>query len=486
MMPKPCDLSACEARFLIGSKQLSPVDLLESCLERIGEVNHAVNGVVAIDERGARRAAADAEAAVMRGDALKPLHGLPVGVKDLNDTAGLRTTYGSLAYAQHVPEKDEHLVANLRTQGAIVFAKTNTPEWGAGGNTFNPVYGVSGNPFAPHLTCGGSSGGSAIALSLGMMPLAHGSDNAGSLRIPAAFCGVVGMRPTAGIVASDKRSPGLSHLPVQGPMARSAEDAMMLFQAMATSASIDPLATPLPGAATAAPADLSRLRVAISDDLGFAPIEKALRDTFERKVEAFRSCFNATDHAAPEMGEARLVYEILRAVNYVGMYARKGQDEGRGARLVAQNLEHASRFTLEDAGWATVEQARIYRRVQVFFEQFDLLITPTVGVHPWPKHEIYPATVDGRAMENYFDWVALTYGVTLINHPSISIPCGFDDRGTPFGIQLVGRRNSDLQLFGIAIALERLLQRHAETKRPIPDMARLRAWSDDDQSLPVT
>ena len=209
-----CDLTASEARRRIGSKELSPVELLESCLSRIEQVNPPVNGVVAIAYDAARADAKAAEAAVMSGAELPPLHGLPVGIKDLVDTKGLTTTFGSEIFRHNVPEADEALVANLRAQGANVFAKTNTPENGAGGNTFNPVYGVSGNPFAPALTCGGSSGGSAIALAAGMMPLAHGSDNAGSLRIPASFCGVVGMRPTAGVVASDKRSIGMTHFPV--------------------------------------------------------------------------------------------------------------------------------------------------------------------------------------------------------------------------------------------------------------------------------
>lgn len=211
---QPCDLSASEARFLIGNRQLSPVELLESCLRRVEAVNRQVNGVVAIDVERAHREAAAAEQSVMRGDPLPALHGLPIGIKDLVDTAGLRTTYGSKVYEHHVPERDEGLVVALRRHGGIVCMKTNTPEWGAGGNTFNPVYGVSGNPFNPALTCGGSSGGSAIALATGMVPLALGSDNAGSLRIPAALCGVVGMRASAGLVPSEKRPVGLSHLHV--------------------------------------------------------------------------------------------------------------------------------------------------------------------------------------------------------------------------------------------------------------------------------
>lgn len=469
-MTELCDLSATEARFLIGAKAISPVELMASCLRRIEQVNGPVNGVVALDDQ-ARAMARAAEAAVMRGDALGPLHGLPVGIKDLIDTRGLRTTYGSPLHADQVPEHDDPIVANLRAQGALVFAKTNTPEWGAGGNTFNPVYGVSGNPFAPALTCGGSSGGSAIALSTGMMPIAHGSDNAGSLRIPAAYCGVVGMRPTAGVVASAGRPAGLSHLPVQGPMARTVADTRMLLSAMATCDPIDALATPLRDDAPPFPADLSSLRLAFSADLGFAPLEDGLRATFLDRVGQFRAAFRSAEEATPDFGPVERVYDILRAVNYVGMYAQKMREQpDKWGRLVAENLRDAAQFSVEDAGWALMEQTRIYRRVQQFFERYDVLVTPTVGVHPWPKHDIYPTTVNGQPMRHYFAWVGLTYAITLINHPCISIPCGLDEKGLPFGLQIVGRRNGDFEMMRVAQALEGLLARLPGSGRPLPDL----------------
>lgn len=480
-----CDLSATEARLRIGTRELSPVELLESCLDRIEQVNKPVNGVVAMDMEGARAEARRAEAQVMAGEPLGPLHGLPIGIKDLNETKGLVTTYGSELFRDFVPDVDEDIVANLRASGGNVFAKTNTPEHGAGGNTFNPVYGVSGNPFNAKLTCGGSSGGSAIALAAGMMPLAHGSDNAGSLRIPAAFCGVVGMRPTAGIVASDRRAIGLSHLPVQGPMARTAEDVLMMLKAMATSNGCDPLATPIDWSLDR-PADLSELRVATSADLGFAPIDASLRSLFEDRVSSFGSCFRAVEAAEPEFGDAERVYEALRAVNYIGMYAEKQREKPDAwGRLVAQNLEQASRFSIGDIGEALMEQTCIYRRVQTFFQSYDLLITPTVAVAPWPKHEIYPQTVNGKAMVNYFAYTGLTYAITLINHPSISIPCGVDQNGLPFGIQLVGRRNEDLKLMRIACALEAVLSRRPDTRRPVPDLDSLTRISVYDEMEPV-
>lgn len=480
-----CDLSAVEARRQIGNKVLSPVELLDSCLARIETVNPPVTGVVAIAYEAARARAKEAEAQVMAGGDLPPLHGLPVGIKDLADTAGLTTTYGSEMFRHNVPEKDEALVANLRTKGANIFAKTNTPEHGAGGNTFNPVYGVSGNPFVPSRTCGGSSGGSAVALATGMMPLAHGSDNAGSLRIPASFCGVVGMRPTAGIVASDKRMIGSTHFPVQGPMARTAEDTLFMLKAMATSDPMDPLASFMDYSHDR-PVDLSSLRVAVSEDLGFAPIEDSLRAVFRERLGIFGSAFREVANASPEMENVDHLYEVLRAVSYIGMYNKREQAHpGKWGRLVAQNLEHASHFSITDVGQAMADQTDLYRRAQLFFREFDLLITPTVGVSPWPKHEVYPSVVNDRPMANYFEYVGLTYAITLLNHPAISIPCGVDREGMPFGIQIVGRRNEDLKVMHAAIALEQLLARNPLTARPLPDLVALEKVKVRDEMEPV-
>jgi Asp-tRNA(Asn)/Glu-tRNA(Gln) amidotransferase A subunit family amidase len=246
-MTEPCDLTAVAARRLIGARKLSPVELLDSCLARIGAVNHAVNAMVALDTDRARETARAAEAAVMAGTPLGPLHGLPVGIKDLEETKGLRTTWGSPLFADHVPVRDEAMVANLRAAGAIVLGKTNTPEFGAGANTRNLVYGATGNAFDPRKSAAGSSGGSAVALATGMVPIASGSDTGGSLRNPAAFNGIVGFRPSPGLVPSERRGLGWSNLPVLGPMARTAEDCALLLSAMADDDALDPLAYTLPG-----------------------------------------------------------------------------------------------------------------------------------------------------------------------------------------------------------------------------------------------
>ena len=487
---QPCDLSASEARLLIGSRQLSPLELLGSCLERVEAVNRQVNGIVAIDAERAHREAAAAEQAVMRGDPLRPLHGLPIGIKDLVDTAGLRTTYGSKVYEQHVPESDESLVAALRRQGGIVCMKTNTPEWGAGGNTFNPVYGVSGNPFDPELTCGGSSGGSAIALATGMASLALGSDNAGSLRIPAALCGVVGMRASAGLVPSEMRRVALSHLHVDGPMARTAKDTLLMLSCLATRDSRDALAgVPDPElTACASPEDPATLRVGHSIDLdGFAPIDPAIRQTFADRIARVQRFFRLCTEASPDFRGGDRVYEVLRAVAYVGTWGpRYRESPAKWGRLVRENLESASRFTIDDIGAAHADYTRIYQRAQAFFDSYDLLLLPTVAVSAWPKHAIYPAVIDGRAVQSYFDWVRITYAITLINHPCISIPCGRDPNGIPFGLQLVAPRGRDAWLLRVAMALEDLFERDPVTRRPVPNVDWLRDQvADDPLAKPV-
>jgi Asp-tRNA(Asn)/Glu-tRNA(Gln) amidotransferase A subunit family amidase len=302
-----CDLTAIEQRRMIGRKAISPVDLLDAHLRRIERVNPAVNALVAVDEGLARGAAKAAEAAVMAGEPLPLLHGLPVGIKDLEDVKGLRTTYGSPQFADHVPEADCAMVANLRAAGAVILGKTNTPEFGAGANTVNPVYGPTGNPFDPARSCAGSSGGSAVALATGMVPLASGSDTGGSLRNPAAYCGIVGFRPSPGLVPSEKRSQGWSPLPVLGPMARNVPDLMLLLAAMASDDPRDPLSRAVAGRRMVDPRefhplperDPGTLRVAFTPDFGFTPTSAEVRGLFADRIARFRGIFASTARAAP-------------------------------------------------------------------------------------------------------------------------------------------------------------------------------------------
>ncbi len=483
-MAEPCELPATVARALIGAKKLSPVDLVESCIARIEAVDHAVNAMVARDFDRARTAATAAEAAVMRGDALGPLHGLPVGIKDLTATAGLRTTRGSLGLRDHVPDADDAIVAGLRAAGAIVLGKTNTPEFGAGANTRNLVYGATGNPFDPAKSAAGSSGGSAVALATSMVPLASGSDMGGSLRNPAAFSGIVGFRPTPGLIPDETRGFGWSCLPVQGPMARNVPDLCLMLSAMVGDSAMDPLATTVFGARIrrgedfAAPeaVDLSRLRVALTPDFGFAPTERHIAEVFAEKTALFRGVFAAAEDVTPDCAGADEAFEVLRATHFVAAHRERVEaDPGRVGPNVRANVAEGLRYSAADVGWANGLQTALYRRWQGFFRNHDVILTPTITLSPRPWRELAPTEIDGVATRSYFHWLALAYAVTLAGHPAVSLPVGLDRNGMPFGLQIVGPRGGDAFVLAVAAALERHLAGDARTARPLPDIASLRA-----------
>ena len=475
-------LSAVELRRRIGTKEISPVELLESCIGRIEAVNPAVNAVTATCFDRARQEAKQAEAAVLAGDTLGRLHGLPIGVKDLQDTAGLRTTYGSPLFKDHVPDKDERMVAAIRAAGAIVVGKTNTPEWGSGANTRNPVYGATGNPFDPALICGGSSGGSAVALALDMMPIASGSDTGGSLRIPAAYCGVVGYRPSPGVIPSDKRAFGWTPISVLGPMARTVADTCLLMAAQVSSDSTDPLSGPVDPEDFAAPmpVDLGSLRVAYSEDLGFAPVDNDIRAVFRERIAACRGMFRECVEATPDLGEADRTFEVIRAVNYLGRYKQwYDTDPDKLGPNTRANYEQGAAMSLADFAWAHTEQTRAYRRVQQFYKQFDLLLTPVTPVTPFPWKQLYVTHMNGEKLRTYFHWLALTYGITLTGHPACAIPAGTDKQGMPFGLQVVGPHKGDRFTLGAAHALEQAFMGKPELRRPLPDIEKLRGQRGD-------
>jgi len=483
-MSEPCDLTAIEARRRIGRKQLAPSELLESCIARIETVDHAVNAMVARDFDRARSAARQADDAVARGEPLGPLHGLPIGIKDLEATEGLRTTYGSPLFRDHVPAKDERIVAAVRGAGAIVLGKTNTPEFGAGANTRNAVYGATGNPFDPQKSCAGSSGGSAVALATGMAPICTGSDTGGSLRNPASFCGIVGFRPTPGLVANEMRGLGWSNLPVTGPMARSVPDLCLLLSAMVSDDALDPLATTVHGRKIRrvedfyppAPADLSRLRVALTPDFGFAPTERHIAEVFAEKTGLFRHVFARAEDATPDCTGADEAFEVLRSLNFLAAHlekVRKHPDQvGPNVRA---NVEEGLRYSAEDVARAQVAQTALYRSWQTFFQDFDVILTPSITISPRSWRELYPAEIDGKPTRTYFHWLALAYAVTLPGHPAVSLPVGLDRNGMPFGLQIIGPRGGDAFVLSVAATLESMLAGDPRTARPMPDLAKLHA-----------
>lgn len=469
-------LSAVELRRAIGAKQISPVELLEACIAQIDAVNPAVNAICATDFDRARAQAKRDEAAVMTGEELGILHGLPCGVKDLDATAGLRTTLGSPLHKDDIPAADSFMVGQVRAAGANLFCKTNTPEFGAGSNSRNPVWGATGNPFDPMKTAGGSSGGSAAALACDMMPIATGSDTGGSLRNPAAWCGVVGYRQTPGMVPNDKPAFGWSPLSVVGAMGRTVSDTCLLLAAQVGTAGADPLSRGVEpeDVLNLSQVDLGTLRVAFSADQGFAPVEATYRPVFNAKIDAIKGFFRSCDEATPEPGGLDKAFDVIRALSYAQRY--KAQYEADKMKLgpnVRENYELSAAMSLADVAWAHGEHTAHYRRYARFFEEFDLFITLITPMSPFPWETLAPMEMNGQKFDKYYTWMGTAYGVTMGAHPAIAIPCGRDQNGMPFGFQIVGRYGQDEELLAAAYALEQAMASNPETARAIPDFSKL-------------
>ncbi len=484
--PSLVEHTAVDLRRMVGARDISPVELLEACIARIEAVNPFVNAVTATCFDRARAEAREAEAAVLRGGPLGLLHGLPLGVKDLEPTAGLLTTFGSPTYRAHVPTQDIELVARLRRAGAIVAAKTNVPEMGAGANSRNPVWGATGNPFDPNRNAGGSSGGSAAALACDMLPVCTGSDTGGSLRIPAALCGVVGFRPSPGVVPSVRKLLGWTPISVVGPMGRTVADACLQLAATAGMHAGDPLSYPLDPMAFLQPraAELGKLRVAWTTDFGTCDVEPDIRATFAAKIAAMRHLFARCDEVHFDLGEVHRCFDVLRAEAFVaGTREAYEKDPGSLGPNPRANYEMGLRMSLLDSAWAQSEQTRILQRFQKVYADYDLVLAPTTPMSPFPWTVPHAQVVDGKAQANYYQWLALTYVTTLTTHPCLALPCGTDTQGMPFGLQVVGPFRGDLQLLSAALAMEQAFATIPALQRPRPDLAALRKAVPDLRSI---
>mgnify|MGYP006267663981 CR=1 FL=1 len=476
LKPEPDSLvgySAPELRRMIGNKVVSPTELLEACISRIEEVNPLVNAVTATDFEQARKIAREAESAVMKGAQLGLLHGLPVGVKDLEATAGLLTTFGSPRFRDFVPSQDVELVARLRQSGGIVLAKTNVPEMGAGANTRNPVWGATGNPFNPNLIAGGSSGGSAAALACDMLPICTGSDTGGSLRIPAAYCGVVGFRPSPGLVPNTRRLLGWSPISVVGPMGRTVEETCFQLAATAGSHPGDPLSyevNPLTFLSIKA-ADLRKLRVAFTTDFGVCDVDQSIRDVFLARMKTLAPQFACCDELKVDLGDVHRCFDVLRAEAFVAgtREAYENDPDSLGPNPRA-NYEMGLQMSLVDSAWAQTEQTRILQKFLAATRDYDLVFTPTTPVSAFPWTQLYAENIDGLQQANYYRWLALTYIVTLTTLPAITIPCGTDASGMPFGLQVIGRFRGDIEILRAAQALEEFFSSQKDLCRPRPDL----------------
>ncbi|MGA2793379.1 MAG: amidase [Roseiarcus sp.] len=432
-------LNATEALAALERRDLSARELVESCLAQIAANDPALKSFVTVCADLARDEADLSDARGRSGAARRPLEGLPFAVKDLTDTAGVRTTYGSLLFKDHVPVADELCVARLRAAGAILIGKTNTPEFGFGPRSVNRLCGATANPHDARLSAGGSSGGSAAAVATGLVPLAHGTDFGGSVRTPAAFCGVVGLRPTPGLIPSVSRSMAWNALATHGVLARSVDDAALMLSAMAGYDRRDPISRPgLSAAQTDRAPDIETLRIGASPDLGVAPMSLAVRSRFDQALAQVATCFPAIETGAPDCAGGREAFAVLRGALVRRQFgALVASHRGELTPQLIWNVEKGDSLAADDLLAAEEARSRIYAAFMRFFERHDLLMTPSAAVMPFPNTQEEVTEIDGRPLAGRIDYLAITYLISLVGLPCISIPCGWTGDGCPIGLQIV-------------------------------------------------
>lgn len=444
---------------------LSAREVVAAHLERIDAINGRLNAVVSLRPEAALAEAEQADRRAARGEALGPLHGLPIAIKDLADTAGITTTYGSRLFAGHVPEADSLPVARLRAAGAIVVGKTNTPEFGAGSHTFNDVFGTTRNPWSPDRSAGGSSGGAGAALAAGMLPIADGSDLGGSIRNPAAFNNVVGLRPTPGLVPDPGEGDAWNVASVVGPMARTVGDLALLLTALAGPDRRDPLSHGDPAAfAGELRAGLEGVRVAWCPDVGGLPIEPAVRAVLAEACAQWSASGADVEDVALDLRGADEAFETLRALGFAQRFGAE-LDTFRGTvkDTVIWNVEQGLALDGATVARALDRRGEVFRTVAALLERFDVIVAPAAQVVPFDAELEYPAEVAGVAMPHYLGWMRACSRITVSSHPVAAVPAGFTGDGLPVGIQLVGRYRGDRRLLEIAAAWEAatgLTERH--------------------------
>ena len=462
-----CFETATELARLLRDRKLSAAEVMRAHLRQIERFNPVVNAIVTLDVERAMEGARAADRALASGATPGPLHGLPVAHKDLLPTRGMRTTFGSPIYRAFVPDADAILAERFRAAGAILIGKTNTPEFGAGSQTFNAVFGATRNPWDTSKTCGGSSGGAAVALACGMLPIADGSDLGGSLRNPASFCNVVGLRPSAGRVPSWPAQNAFFSLAVLGPMARTVEDLALVMQAIAGPDPRAPLSHAEPGSTFARPLarDFAGVRVAWSRDLSGLPVDPAVTAALEPARRVLESLGCRVDEAEPDLRIADEVFQVLRAWHFEGAYGElldTRRDQLKDT--VVWNIEEGRRLSGRDVARAEIRRTELYHRMRSFMEQYEFLAAPVVQVPPFDVDRPWATEIAGQPMQTYLDWMKSCYRISATGLPALSIPCGFTPDGLPVGLQLVARSLDEFGLLQLAYAFQeqtRLWKRRA-------------------------
>jgi amidase len=462
-----CDLSALDLAARIRRKEVSARDVMSAHLERIERINPKVNAIVTLAAERAMSEAARADDLAARGRPIGVLHGLPVAHKDLVETAGIRTTFGSPFYRDNVPTHDEAIVTRIRAAGAITCGKTNTPEFGAGSQTSNIVFGATRNPYDLTRTCGGSSGGAAVALACGMVPIADGSDMGGSLRNPAAFCNVVGLRPSPGRVPA--ASVGWSPLSVLGPMARSVADLALFLSVISGYDRASPLSIREDASQfrQCLDRDFKGVRVAWWRGLGGIPFEPEIRSVVDANRRVFEDLGCIVEEAEPDFTGVDRAFPSLRfAASYAKFAPLVRQRPEWVKDTIKYEVAQAERMTAADIGSALLRQAEIYEQSRRFFERFEYFVLPVTQVAPFSVDLPYPTEVAGIAMSTYIDWMRSCWYITFISNPAISVPGGFTSSGLPVGVQIVGKHYGEWSLLQLAHAFERATE-YGRSRPPI-------------------
>ncbi len=451
-----CFLSAVEMARLIRTKKLSAREALAAHLKQIERVNPKVNAIVTLVPELAQ-AAAKADEMQARKEKLGPLHGLPVAHKDLVETKGIRTTFGSPLYKDNVPAADDLIVERFHRAGAITIGKTNTPEFGSGSQTFNTVFGATHNPYDLTKTCGGSSGGAAVALACGLVPVADGSDTGGSLRNPAAFCNVVGFRPTPGRVPNPKAAFGWFTLSTSGVLGRSTADLALALSTVAGPDSRAPLSIDEPGEVFAKPLGRSfqGTRVAWFKDLGGAPFDPRVRTIVDGHRKTFESLGCIVEQAEPDFAPAEVAFRVLRAWNTANSYGERYRaNPGAFKDVLAGEIEEGLRLTATEVARAETAHGVMWRRFQAFLEKYDYFVLPTTQLPPFDVNTPYPTEIAGVKFNSYIDWMKSCWYISAVANPAASVPGGFTPEGLPVGVQIVGRYKADFGVLQLAHAFE--------------------------------
>jgi amidase len=452
-----CFASAINLARLVREKKISARELLAEHLLQIERVNPQVNAIVTLVSEMATQAAAQADEIQARGEKLGPLHGLPVAHKDLFETRGIRTTFGSPLYRDHVPSEDDLVVQRMQRAGAIIVGKTNTPEFGAGSQTFNTLFGATRNPYDLSKTCGGSSGGAAVALACGMVPVATGTDAGGSLRNPAAYCNVAGFRPSIGRVPDPRASLGWSTLSTDGCLGRSVADLALALSSIAGPDPQAPLAINERGEMFARPLDRSfrNVRVAWFNDLGGVPFDARVRAVIDAHCTTFESLGCIVEQAEPDFSPAEISFRTLRAWTAAANYGKLLQQHpGAFKHVLKDEIERGMRLTGNDIARAEIARTLLWRRFQAFLEPYEYFILPTTQLPPFDVNTPYPTEIAGVHFDNYIDWMKSCWYISATGNPAASVPAGFTSEGLPVGLQIVGRDKADFSVLQLGHAFE--------------------------------